>query len=191
VVFSADGRTILTPNGTNAGGAVKLWDVPTEKERITLSLGQAQLVQYDGQHVVSVSRETFSGSSVYKIRIWETASGMERRQITIPHLESLDIAAVSTDERRVILYGGSDHYSVVQDVLDLHELLVLAWKRVTRDFTAEERALFLGEAVPTPMARLFPGRSSPGTTVTPTATARPSPPTTPSPSPRLTPTGAP
>jgi hypothetical protein len=116
---------------------------------------------------------------------------MERRQITIPQLESLDIAAVSTDERRVILYGGSDPYSVVQDVLDLHELLVLAWKRVTRDFTAEERALFLGEAVPTPMARLFPGRSSPGTTVTPTATARPSPPTTPSPSPLLTPTGAP
>ena len=144
--FSFDGKLVVTASGDSTA---RVWEVATGR-LITELRGHAGEVysavfSSDGKFVVTASSDN-------TVRVWEVATGkvIEMYGNTSPVLNAVfgpggkSVVTASTD--------GIARTFVCEVCGSVEDLLALARKRVTRDFTCQERQQYLHEKVvcPTP-----------------------------------------
>ena len=100
IAFSADGKTLA---GSSAGNTIKLWEVDTGRELLTLNghSGWVTSVAFsvDGKMLAS-------GSDDKTIKLWEVATGRELRTLSV-HFHSVESVVFSSDGK-FLVSGSSD-----------------------------------------------------------------------------------
>ncbi len=140
-LFSYDGKWVITAGADNTA---KIWDATTGQERLTLR-GHTARVNWATFNAAGTMVVTASGDGTAKL--WDAVTGREIS--TLPGHTGEITAADFSPDGRTVLTASTDH-TVRQYVVNIQDLLALAQTRVTRPFTPEERATYLGEALPTP-----------------------------------------
>ncbi len=144
VSYSPDGKSIVT---TSHDKTAKVWDASTGQLRTTLR-GHTDVIlraaySPDGRSIVTVSADRTA-------KLWDGSNGEELS--TLPGSTSDVVwAAYSPDGRSIVtasLDGKARQYAA-----NLTDLASLAANRVSRALTPEERATYLGEALPSPSTK--------------------------------------
>lgn len=134
LAFSPDGTRIVT---SGFGGVVKMWETRTGRELISLSghTGGVPGAAFspDGSTVATASRD---GSA----KIWSATTGVELITL-LGHDGGVSDIAFSPDGTRLVT--ASDDGTARVYLLNVEELIALAWKRVTRSLTPEECQTYL------------------------------------------------
>ncbi|HEX9989622.1 MAG TPA: hypothetical protein VGE45_14240 [Chloroflexia bacterium] len=157
VAWSPDGRWIAT---ARSDGTAKVWDAATGQEHVTLR-GHTDWVNDvawspDGRWIATAGDD---GTG----KVWDAANGQQHA--TLPgHTGAVASVAWSPDGRWIAT--ASSDGTVRQHVATVEDLLAIAYTRVIRSLTPEERATFLNEPLPT---------TTPSVLVIPTAENTPSP----------------
>jgi WD40 repeat protein len=133
VAISSDGTLMATGGET---GALKLWDLKTGGERLSLKAHNAAIVSID---FTSDGKHMITGSLDGTARVWDILTGEIRRVYTSPRGPYFE-ASFSVDEKNVIISGDGFVYGLI---LDLDDLIRLAQSRLTRWFTPEECRQYL------------------------------------------------
>jgi WD40 repeat protein len=135
--YSPDGSSIVMALGNRS---VVVADVATGVTRFILNGHRALVASAsfspDGQLIISAS---FDGTA----KLWDATTGELRSTLWV-HNRPLADAAFSPDGQSVVVLGLEG--SVRQFYVGVEDLRTLAEALVSRDFTPEERARYLGEA---------------------------------------------
>jgi WD40 repeat protein len=104
ICFSADGKSVLTANGTDSGGGgdhlIRIWDLATGKSSRTLDPGEVMTA-------LSLSRDGFTlamGGQGGAVKLWDMSAGKERATLT-GHTDEIQSIDLSPDGR--MLASGS------------------------------------------------------------------------------------
>ena len=134
MAWSPDSKRLAT---AGVGGNVKVWDAAGGRELLTMrghssSVGSV-VWNPDGTRLATAS---WDGTT----KVWDVASGKELLTLR-GHTGKAKSVAWSPDGKR--LATASEDGTVQIYLMDVRELLSLARKRVTRNFTPDECELYL------------------------------------------------
>jgi WD40 repeat protein len=135
-IFSPDEKSVVTKSGWD--NVVRVWDSSTGRLDMELDghTGGVASVEYDHEGRLLLTRDVNK-----TVRIWSATSGDVLLQ-----LRDVESADFSPDGRRILVSDGDRVRLHRCEVCgDLDELLALAERRITRDFTAAERERYLHE----------------------------------------------
>ncbi|MBM2614506.1 hypothetical protein JIG36_02910 [Actinoplanes sp. LDG1-06] len=133
--FSPDGK-LLAAAGED--GAIRVW--PTDRKadpvKLTGIVERTSTVSFspDGRMIAGIGTD---GS----VRLWNTDGSGEA--LALDHLDARQLAFSADGRRLITLYGASVRFLPCEVCGPIDDVLELADRRTTRDFTAEERAKYL------------------------------------------------
>ena len=155
MVFRGDVRGInymhISPDSQHlvVGGwesTAKIWSIDQGQPVISLqghtSVFTTLRYSPDGHFVVTASTD---GTA----RVWDASTGAELLSFHLPGQNTVEMACFTSDGRCLVITG-DDGYCRKQVFQDFDELLALVRQRRTRDWTPEERALYLQAGEPPP-----------------------------------------
>jgi WD40 repeat protein len=134
-IFSPDEESVVTKAGWD--NLVRVWDAATGRLKTQLEghSGGVTTVEYDREGRLLATRALDETA-----RIWSATSGDP-----LVVLRNADKADLSPDGRRILVQSRRTRIHRCDVCGDLDDLLALAKRRVSRDFTAAERARYLHE----------------------------------------------
>jgi WD40 repeat protein len=132
IAISRDGRTLLTGSEDNTA---RLWDVETGQEIQQLAGHTDQVLQVAFS---KDSRYALTGSADQTARLWDTETGQTVRQF-VDHKSSVLFVAFASDDQHVIT-GDAQSVYIWRKTIEV--VKAFACNQLSRDFTAEERALY-------------------------------------------------
>jgi WD40 repeat protein len=135
-IFSPDEKSVVTKSGWD--NVVRIWDASSGRLDMELEdhTNGVASVEYDRAERLLATRD-FNET----VRIWSATSGDVLLQF-----RDAEEADLSPDGRRILVSDGDQVRLHRCEVCgDLDELLALAERRITRDFTAAERERYLHE----------------------------------------------
>jgi WD40 repeat protein len=87
IVFSPDGKTLAS---TDSKGTLKLWDIATEKERVSIHNDdctfflQPLAFTADGERLISIMQRNTGERDALIAKVWEASSGKEQAAYMLP-----------------------------------------------------------------------------------------------------------